>query len=81
MPAKNTQIGGDHYMNMAVEPWDVVNSWPIEQQIGYHRGNAIKYLMRLGTKDAAVQEAKKAAHYVNKLVEVLNQGSENGADS
>ena len=68
---KNTQQGGSHYIDMAVEPWDVVDSWPIEQQIGFHRGNALKYLMRLGTKDAAVQEAQKAAHYVTKLIEVL----------
>ena len=81
MAVNDIQIGGDHYMNMAVEPWDVVDSWPIEQQIGYHRGNAIKYLMRLGTKDAAVQEVQKAAHYVEKLIEVLIQGSEDGADS
>jgi hypothetical protein len=69
--AKNTQQGGSHYIDMAVEPWDVVDSWPIEQQIGFHRGNALKYLMRLGTKDAAVQEVQKAAHYVTKLIEVL----------
>jgi hypothetical protein len=69
--ANDMQFGGDHYKIMGVEPWDVVDTWPIEQQIGYHRGNGMKYLMRLGNKDEALQEAQKALHYIQKLVEVL----------
>jgi hypothetical protein len=71
MKARKTEIGGSHYIEMAVQPWDVVDTWPIEQQIGFHRGNAIKYLMRLGSKDDPLQEAKKAQHYLTKLVELL----------
>jgi len=71
MSARDTQIGGDHYKQMAVEPWDVVDSWPIEQRIGYFRGCALKYVMRLGSKDAGAQEARKAAHYLEKLAETL----------
>ena len=69
--AKDRQVGGDHYKSMGVQPWDVVDTWPIEQQIGYYRGNALKYIMRMGAKDTAKQEAGKAGHYVQKLVEVL----------
>lgn len=76
LPAKNLQIGGDHYLNMAVEPWDVIGSWPLEQQIGFHRGNALKYLMRMGAKDAAAQEVRKAAHYLDKLIEILESGEQ-----
>jgi len=57
---------------MDIQPWQVVATWPIEQQIGFYRGNLLKYVMRIGNKDAELQEAKKAAHYANKLVEVLN---------
>jgi hypothetical protein len=32
-------------------------------------GNAIKYLCRTGKKDETVQELKKAAWYINKLIE------------
>jgi len=71
MKARKTEIGGSHYIEMAVQPWDVVDTWPIEQQIGFHRGNVIKYLMRLGSKDDPLQEAKKAQHYLTKLVELL----------
>lgn len=64
-------VGGTHYIEMGVQPWDVFDTWPLEQRIGAYRANAVKYLMRLGTKDERLQEAKKAAHYCAKLVEVL----------
>lgn len=69
--ANATQVGGTHYKDMGVEPWDVVDTWPKEQRIGYYRGNAVKYLMRLGTKGAAAEDAAKAEHYYRKLMEVL----------
>lgn len=34
-------------------------------------GNTIKYLWRLGRKDDALQDARKAQWYLNKLVELL----------
>lgn len=71
--ARDIQIGGDHYKNMGVEPWDVVDTWPIEQRIGYYRGGALKYTMRMGTKDENIQEISKGVHYMQKLVEVLQE--------
>lgn len=71
--AKDKQIGGDHYLTMGVEPWDVIDTWPLEQQIGFYRGNALKYIMRAGTKDSPLQEIAKAMHYLEKLVEVLER--------
>ena len=73
MKANDRQVGGDHYKNMGVEPWSVVDSWPREQRIGFYRGNALKYIMRLGNKDEAATEVAKAQHYIQKLVEVLNE--------
>lgn len=75
MSANEIQIGGDHYKRLAVEPWDVVDSWPIDQRIGYYRGCALKYVMRLGHKDVSSQEALKAAHYLQKLAEVLTSAN------
>jgi hypothetical protein len=72
MAANDVQIGGAHYKNMDVEPWDVVDSWPVDQRIGYYRGCALKYVMRMGTKDESRQEILKAAHYLQKLAEVLS---------
>lgn len=72
--ANEKQVGGDHYKNMGVEPWDVVDTWPIEQRIGYYRGGALKYIMRLGNKDESEQEVNKGVHYLEKLLEVLKNG-------
>lgn len=43
-----------------------------EEFIGYLKGNCIKYLSRMGHKDAAVKEAGKAAWYANRLKKELD---------
>ena len=48
----------------------VLEAWlPAEQYKGFLRGNALKYLCRVGKKDETVQELKKAQWYLNKLIE------------
>lgn len=80
MTARATQVGGNHYRAMNVQPWDVVDGWPIEQQIGFFRGNALKYLLRFGSKGrtpaAQVEDIDKAIHYLQKLSEVLSTGDD-----
>jgi hypothetical protein len=73
MDANEKQIGGNHYKTMGIEPWDVVDTWPTEQQIGYYRGGALKYIMRMGTKDENEQEIAKGQHYIEKLLEALRK--------
>ena len=72
--AASYQVGGSHYTDMHVQPWDVVDTWLIEQSIGFYRGNALKYLMRMGEKGEALEDTQKALHYCEKLVEVLQDG-------
>ncbi len=74
--ANDVQIGGDHYKNMAVEPWNVIDTWPIQQRIGAYRAGMLKYTMRMGSKDEQQQEIGKGVHYGQKLQEVLAQASE-----
>jgi hypothetical protein len=71
--ASTRQVGGDHYVEMGVQPWDVVDTWPRDQRIGYYRGGALKYLMRMGSKDESPIEVAKGQHYIQKLLEVLNE--------
>jgi len=71
--ANAKQVGGTHYKDMGVQPWDVVDTWGYEQRIGYYRGGALKYVMRSGRKDNEIQEAQKAVHYLEKLIEVLKE--------
>lgn len=68
---RDYMVGGSHYTDAAVQPWDVVDTWPVSQQIGYYRGNALKYLMRMGSKDDDLQEIQKALHYIEKLIDIL----------
>ena len=53
--------GRDH------EPIDVIIDW----DLGYLDGQVVKYLSRLGRKDSALQDAKKAQFYMNRLVHEL----------
>jgi hypothetical protein len=69
--ANAKQVAGEHYMRMDIEPWNVIDTWPMEQRIGFYRGNALKYIMRCGSKDERLQEIQKAGHYIEKLIEVI----------
>lgn len=71
--ANDKQVAGTHYKEMGVEPWDVVDTWPLEQRIGAYRHGALKYLMRCGNKDERAQEIEKGIHYLEKLLEVLKE--------
>jgi hypothetical protein len=31
VPVREKQFGGDHYKKMGIEPWDIVDTWPLEQ--------------------------------------------------
>ncbi len=62
----------DHYRNKSVEPIDAMRSWAGDVGFAaYCRLSAIKYLARLGDKDAPIIEAKKAQVYLRWLVETL----------
>jgi hypothetical protein len=74
--ANARQVAGDHYQKMEIEPWDVVDTWPLEQRIGAYRHGELKYLMRMGSKDARLQEIRKGGHYNEKLAEVLAEAAE-----
>ena len=66
----NMQVGGDHYKDMSIQPWTVMESiLTYEEFVGFLKGNIIKYSMRDGKKENS-QDAGKAAHYIAKLLEV-----------
>jgi hypothetical protein len=70
---RTDQIGGDHYASKAVQPWDAMQAWmPREAFIGFLEGNVIKYLARWRGK-GGLQDLHKAAHYLDKLVEVVGE--------
>lgn len=67
--ADTLQIGGQHYKDMGIQPWAVMEVvLTHEEFVGYLKGNVIKYAMRQGKKDS--DDANKARHYAIKLKEV-----------
>jgi Protein of unknwon function (DUF3310) len=69
-------VGGDHYKEMGLQPWTAMEAWlSPEEFAGFLKGNAIKYLARTNRKGGA-QDVQKAAHYLQKLLEVTNANKE-----
>ena len=65
MAANEEQVGGRHYIEKAIQPWDYI----IANKMGYLEGNIIKYVSRYKEKNG-VEDLIKAAHYLDKLIEV-----------
>ena len=70
MAANDHQVGGTHYKDMPVQPWEVMAAiLTPEEFIGYLKGNIIKYSMRAGKKEDS-DDNGKLQHYMVKLKEV-----------
>ena len=59
-----TQVGGDHYKKMVVQPAEFIN----ENKLLFAEGNAIKYICRHSTK-GGIQDIDKAIHYLEMVKE------------
>lgn len=65
------QVGGKHYLKK-VQPWEAMEAWMSREQFeGFMRGNVLKYLARYPEKNG-IEDLRKAAHYLEKLIEVVN---------
>jgi hypothetical protein len=74
--ADDLQVSGNHYKDMPVQPWAVMQAvLTREEFLGFLKGNIIKYSMRAGRKDGS-DDAGKAKHYMQKLDEELAYGSD-----
>lgn len=63
--ANSQQVGGSHYKDKAIQPWDYIAS----NSLGYLEGNVVKYVSRWREK-GGLEDLKKAQHYLTKLIEV-----------
>ncbi len=67
--ANEKQVGGTHYKDMPLQPWDVMEAVLTPEEFrGFLKGNIIKYALRQGKKDS--DDAGKAKHYLEKLKEM-----------
>jgi hypothetical protein len=58
------QIGGSHYKDKSIQPWDYI----VQNEIPYLEGNIIKYISRWRDK-GGLDDLRKAQHYLSKLIE------------
>lgn len=63
--ARSKQVGGNHYKNKKLQPWDVIEA----ADLGFFEGNVIKYVMRHKEK-GGVEDLQKAVHYLERLIEI-----------
>jgi hypothetical protein len=64
--ARDNQVGGNHYKKFKIQPWDVID----EYGLTFYAGNALKYLLRAGRKGVALEDLKKARHYLDRMIEI-----------
>lgn len=78
--ASATQVGGTHYVNKVVQPWDAMQAWMTPEQFaGFLLGSAIAYLGRFNTEGVegkgGITDIRKARHYLDKLIETQASGT------
>lgn len=64
MSAMDSQVGGDHYKSMPIQPVEFIH----RNGIGFVAGNVIKYVCRYKGKNGR-QDLEKARHYLDLLIE------------
>jgi hypothetical protein len=70
--ADDIQVSGNHYKEMPIQPWAVMESVLTPEEFrGFLKGNIIKYSMRAGRK-AGSDDTSKAIHYRMKLKEITD---------
>jgi hypothetical protein len=65
MSALDTQVGGDHYKQMKIQPVEFI----CETNIPYCEANVIKYISRHKSKNGA-QDVRKAIHYCEMILKM-----------
>ena len=63
MKSLKKQVGGKHYKDMKIQPWEIIE----QHNLNYWEGNVIKYLLR--NKKNRKEDLKKAIHYLEYLIE------------
>lgn len=58
-----------HYNTGKIEVISAIEDW----MLGFHLGNAVKYIARAGHKGDTVEDLEKAVWYIQRKIELLNQ--------
>jgi hypothetical protein len=75
-PPQETQVGGTHYSDLSIQPWDAMRAWftPAEYA-SYHIGSVIGYLSR-HRKKGGLSDIKKAHHHLSELIRYFEEEEE-----
>lgn len=65
--ADKDAIRPTHYTSLRPEPIEVIESWGL----GFHLGNAVKYIARAGKKHNALEDLKKARWYLDRIITLM----------
>lgn len=77
--ANKRQVGGNHYEKLKIQPWDAMQAWSTHDEFcAYLKLTAIKYLAR---DKNGLEDVQKAAHYLEKLIEVTREDLQKAAHS
>ncbi len=55
---QNKQIGGSHYRNMQIQPYEFIS----KNDLSFFQGNVVKYVCRYKSKNG-IQDLEKIIHY------------------
>ena len=65
-----TQIGGSHYSEMAIQPIEFIH----KNNLSFIQGNVIKYVCRYKSK-GGIEDLQKAKHYIDLLIELEEENN------
>lgn len=71
--AQDSQVGGDHYVARSVQPWDIWAAY--FHDMDPFTATVIKYMLRWQDKNG-LQDLEKAAHTLQKLIELVKERSD-----
>lgn len=66
--AKDRQVGGTHYKEMAIQPGEYIT----KNKLNWYEGNVIKYVTRHQSKNGR-QDIQKAIHYLELMLEQYDE--------
>jgi hypothetical protein len=62
----DTQVGGNHYKNFAIQPLEFI----VKNNLDFLQGNVVKYVVRYKEK-GGIEDLKKARHYLDMMIELM----------
>jgi hypothetical protein len=71
--ALDTQEGGNHYKDLAIQPVQYIHA----NKIGYFEGCVIKYVTRWRAKNG-IEDLRKAIHFIQLLIQLEEENGTSG---